>query len=31
VKGAAGAAVQCFNLMLGFPEEEGLRTMPLFP
>jgi len=31
VKGAAGAAVQCFNLMSGFPEEEGLRTMPLFP
>src|SRR3990172_823019 len=31
VKGAAGAAVQCFNLMSGFPEEEGLRAMPLFP
>jgi len=31
VKGAAGAAVQCFNLMSGFPEEEGLQTMPLFP
>ncbi len=31
VKGAAGAAVQCFNLMAGFPEEEGLRAMPLFP
>jgi len=31
VKGAAGAAVQCFNLMSGFPEEEGLRSMPLFP
>ena len=31
VKGAAGAAVQCFNLMSGFPEEEGLRTMPMFP
>ena len=29
--GAAGAAVQCFNLMAGFPEEEGLRSMPLFP
>jgi len=31
LKGAAGAAVQCFNLMSGFPEEEGLRAMPLFP
>ncbi len=31
VKGASGAAVQCFNLMCGFPEEEGLRNMPLFP
>ena len=31
VKGASGAAVQCFNLMAGFQEEEGLRAMPLFP
>jgi len=31
VKGASGAAVQCFNLMCGFPEEEGLEGMPLFP
>ncbi len=31
VKGASGAAVQCFNLMCGFPEEEGLRGMPLYP
>ncbi len=31
VKGASGAAVQCFNLMMGFPEEEGLRAAPLFP
>jgi len=31
VKGASGAAVQCFNLMAGFPEGEGLRAMPLFP
>jgi len=30
-KGASGAAVQCFNLMMGFPEDEGLRTAPLFP
>jgi len=29
VKGAAGAAVQCFNLMTGFPEERA-PTMPLF-
>ncbi|MBI5577080.1 MAG: N-acetyl-gamma-glutamyl-phosphate reductase [Deltaproteobacteria bacterium] len=31
VKGASGAAVQCFNLMMGFPEDEGLRGAPLFP
>jgi len=31
VKGASGGAVQCFNLMCGFPEEEGLRGMPLYP
>ena len=31
VKGASGAAVQCFNLMCGFPEDEGLEGMPLFP
>lgn len=31
VKGASGAAVQCFNLMMGHPEEEGLRQAPLFP
>ena len=31
VKGASGAAVQCFNLMIGHPEEEGLRQAPLFP
>ncbi len=30
-KGASGAAVQCFNLMMGFPEDEGLRAAPLFP
>jgi N-acetyl-gamma-glutamylphosphate reductase len=30
-KGASGAAVQCFNLMMGFAEDEGLRTAPLFP
>jgi N-acetyl-gamma-glutamyl-phosphate reductase len=31
VKGASGAAVQCFNLMMGFPEEDGLHSAPLFP
>ncbi len=31
VKGASGAAVQCFNLMTGFPEGEGLPKAPLFP
>jgi N-acetyl-gamma-glutamyl-phosphate reductase len=31
VKGASGAAVQCFNLMCGFPEDAGLEGMPLFP
>ena len=30
-KGASGAAVQCFNLMMGFPEDEGLRSAPMFP
>lgn len=31
VKGASGAAIQCFNLMMGFPEEEGLRGASLVP
>ncbi len=32
VKGAAGNAVQNFNLMFGFPETMGLETLdPLFP
>ncbi len=31
VKGASGAAVQCMNLMLGYPEDEGLTGLPLFP
>lgn len=31
VKGASGAAVQCFNLMMGFPEDEGLKGAPVFP
>ncbi|MBF0425071.1 MAG: N-acetyl-gamma-glutamyl-phosphate reductase [Magnetococcales bacterium] len=31
VKGAAGQAIQNFNLMTGRPETEGLDQMPLFP
>jgi N-acetyl-gamma-glutamyl-phosphate reductase len=30
-KGASGAAIQCFNLMLGLPEETGLKTGILSP
>ena len=31
VKGAAGQAVQNMNIMLGLPEDEGLRSPPLRP
>ena len=31
VKGAAGSAVQCMNLMLGHPETMGLDHIPLHP
>lgn len=31
VKGAAGQAVQNMNLMLGFPEDQGLKTLALYP
>ena len=31
VKGAAGNAVQCMNLMLGFDEKTGLSQAPLHP
>lgn len=31
VKGSAGAAVQCMNLMFDLPETAGLLTMPLSP
>jgi N-acetyl-gamma-glutamyl-phosphate reductase len=31
VKGASGQAVQNMNLMCGFPENTGLRIVPLFP
>jgi N-acetyl-gamma-glutamyl-phosphate reductase len=31
VKGAAGQAVQNFNLLCGLPETQGLEAMPLWP
>lgn len=31
VKGAAGQAIQCANLMLGLPEGTGLPTTGLYP
>lgn len=31
VKGAAGQAVQNMNIMCGFPEDTGLKIVPLFP
>ncbi|HEY91215.1 MAG TPA: N-acetyl-gamma-glutamyl-phosphate reductase [Dehalococcoidia bacterium] len=31
VKGAAGQAVQCMNLMLGLPEVTGLQAPAVFP
>ena len=31
VKGAAGQAIQAMNLMLGIPEDHGLRAPGLFP
>jgi N-acetyl-gamma-glutamyl-phosphate reductase len=31
VKGTAGAAVQCLNLALGLPEQQGLSTVGLAP
>ena len=30
-KGAAGQAIQNFNLMFGLPETAGLQQAPLFP
>ena len=30
-KGAAGAGVQCMNVMLGLPETAGLESIGLFP
>ena len=31
VKGLAGAAVQCMNLMCGYEESTGLQQYPLWP
>jgi N-acetyl-gamma-glutamyl-phosphate/LysW-gamma-L-alpha-aminoadipyl-6-phosphate reductase len=31
MKGAAGTAVQCANLMLGVPETAGLTMKPVYP
>jgi len=31
VKGAAGQAVQAFNVLFGLPEERGLEQLPLAP
>ncbi|GAC1628530.1 MAG: N-acetyl-gamma-glutamyl-phosphate reductase [Nevskia sp.] len=31
LKGAAGQAVQCFNLMFGFDERSALDALPLMP
>ena len=31
VKGSGGQAVQCLNLMRGWPETTGLAEAPLLP
>jgi N-acetyl-gamma-glutamyl-phosphate/LysW-gamma-L-alpha-aminoadipyl-6-phosphate reductase len=31
VKGAAGNAIQCFNIMNGFRESEGVDMPPIYP
>ena len=31
IKGAAGSAVQCANLMLGLEETSGLNMRPVYP
>ena len=31
MKGAAGSAVQCANLMLGFEETAGLDALAVYP
>jgi len=30
-KGAAGQAIQCANAVLGYPETEGLESIPQVP
>ena len=31
VKGASGQAVQCLNVVMGWPETDGLDAAPVFP
>jgi N-acetyl-gamma-glutamyl-phosphate reductase len=31
VKGSAGQAIQNMNIMLGFPETDGLEALPVYP
>jgi len=31
VKGAAGQAVQAFNIVFGLPETTGLEQLPIVP
>jgi N-acetyl-gamma-glutamyl-phosphate reductase len=31
VKGAAGQAIQDMNIMIGFPETDGLEALPVYP
>ena len=31
VKGAAGQAIQAFNIMFGLAEDSGLQQLPLAP
>jgi N-acetyl-gamma-glutamyl-phosphate reductase len=31
VKGAAGQAIQCLNVAVGWDEAEGLRAPAMFP
>jgi N-acetyl-gamma-glutamyl-phosphate reductase len=31
VKGSSGQAVQCMNIMFGFPEDMGLQHVALMP
>ena len=31
VKGLAGAAVQCMNLMCGYPEDTAVAQYPIWP